>query len=64
VAAAGADGSAADDGGAAGEATDLGSQLMRLVARACEAGLDPEIALRSTVRAYAGRIRDWEQSAP
>jgi XTP/dITP diphosphohydrolase len=63
VAAAGADGSASGDDGAAGEDPDLGSQLMRLVVRACEAGLDPEVALRSTVREYAGRIRDWEQSA-
>ena len=42
--------------------TDLGSQLMRLVVAAREAGLDPESALRVTVRTCMARIHDWEQS--
>ena len=54
---AGADGDANDDG------PDLGAQLMRLVARAREAEVDPEIALRVTVRNLMERIRDFEQSA-
>jgi XTP/dITP diphosphohydrolase len=53
----------AADGVAEGDALDLGSQLMRLVARAREAGLDPEAALRSTVRSHMAQIHDWERSA-
>ncbi|MCW2933374.1 MAG: MazG family protein, partial [Actinomycetia bacterium] len=57
-------------GGAGGDASegqdgagrDLGSQLMRLVTRAGEAGLDPEAALRVTVRGYMARVHHWEQS--
>jgi MazG family protein len=40
----------------------LGEELMRLVVRACEAGLDPELALRSACRLFAGRVREWERS--
>lgn len=39
----------------------LGEELMRLVARACEAGLDPELALRSACRLFADRVRAWER---
>jgi MazG family protein len=55
-------GAGADDG-PDGDGPDLGSQLFRLVARAREAGLDPEAALRVTVRAHMARIHDSEQSA-
>ena len=40
----------------------LGEELMRLVARAREAGLDPELELRAVARRFAERVRDWEQS--
>jgi XTP/dITP diphosphohydrolase len=46
-----------------GDGQDLGRQLMRLVTGAQQAGLDPEAALRATVRAFMERIRDWERSA-
>jgi NTP pyrophosphatase (non-canonical NTP hydrolase) len=49
--------------GTEGDGADLGSQLMRLVMQAREAGLDPEAALRVTVRTYMAQIHDWEQSA-
>jgi XTP/dITP diphosphohydrolase len=40
----------------------IGGELMRLVARARLAGLDPELELRAAARRYAGRVRDWERS--
>jgi XTP/dITP diphosphohydrolase len=43
-------------------AQQLGDELMRLVAGACEAGLDPELALRSACRLFADRVRAWERS--
>jgi XTP/dITP diphosphohydrolase len=52
-----------DDDGPDGDGPDLGRQLMRLVTRAQQAGLDPEAALRVTVRTSMARIRDWERSA-
>ena len=55
-------GDGADDG-TDGDGPDLGRQLMRLVTRAQQAGLDPEAALRATVRSSMARIHDWEQSA-
>ncbi len=50
--------------GAVGDADHdgLGGQLMRLVMAAREAGLDPEAALRVTVRTYIAQINDWERS--
>lgn len=45
------------------DATDgLGDQLLRLVAQAREAGLDPELELRAAARRYRDVVRDWEQS--
>jgi XTP/dITP diphosphohydrolase len=45
------------------DATDgLGDQLLRLVAQAREAGLDPELELRAAARRYRDLVRDWEQS--
>lgn len=45
-----------------GAAGDLGDQLLRLVARAREEGLDPELELRAAARRYRDLVRDWEQS--
>ena len=39
----------------------LGAELMALVARAREAGLDPELELRVAARRFADEVRDWEQ---
>lgn len=43
-------------------AGDLGAELMRVVARARAAGLDPELELRAAARRYAEYVRDWERS--
>src|SRR5262245_46040582 len=48
------------DGGQA--VSDIGAELFALVARAREAGLDPELELRAAARAYRDRIRAWELS--
>jgi len=52
--------------GRAGEpgGSDLGEELFGLVQRAREAGLDPELELRSAALAYADRVRAWEASRP
>ena len=54
----------ADDGGAesadAGE--DIGRELFRLVVKAREAGLDPEMELRAAARRYRDLVRAWERS--
>jgi XTP/dITP diphosphohydrolase len=52
--------------GAAGEraVSDIGAELFALVARAREAGLDPELELRAAARAYRDRVRAWERSGP
>jgi XTP/dITP diphosphohydrolase len=42
---------------------DLGRELFRLVARACELGLDPETELRSAARRYCDQVRAWELSS-
>jgi XTP/dITP diphosphohydrolase len=48
---------------AAGDASaEIGAELMRLVARARARGVDPELALREASRAYAGEVREAEQS--
>jgi XTP/dITP diphosphohydrolase len=41
----------------------LGDELMRLVARARAAGLDPELELRAAARRLADRVREWERTA-
>jgi XTP/dITP diphosphohydrolase len=41
---------------------DVGDELFRLVARASEAGIDPELELRSAARRYADLMRSWERS--
>jgi XTP/dITP diphosphohydrolase len=43
---------------------DIGEELFRIVARACAAGLDPELELRSAARRYADLLRSWERSNP
>jgi XTP/dITP diphosphohydrolase len=40
----------------------LGEELMRVVARARAAGIDPELELRAAARRYAERVRQWERS--
>jgi XTP/dITP diphosphohydrolase len=45
-----------------GDAGEIGEELMRVVARAQAAGLDPELELRAAARRFAGRIRSWERS--
>jgi XTP/dITP diphosphohydrolase len=51
-------------GGPAGEqaVSDVGAELFALVARAREAGVDPELELRAAARAYRDRVRAWELS--
>jgi XTP/dITP diphosphohydrolase len=46
--------------GSAGE--DIGRELFRLVARAREAGLDPEMELRATAGRYRDMVHAWERS--
>jgi XTP/dITP diphosphohydrolase len=46
------------------QVSPLGQELLELVARAQEAGLDPELELRKAARAYADRVRAWETAAP
>ena len=51
------------DAGPAGE--DIGRELFRLVARAREAGLDPEMELRAAARRYREMVRAWaDRTAP
>jgi XTP/dITP diphosphohydrolase len=52
--------SSADDATAA---ENVGEELFRLVARASEAGIDPELELRSAARRYADLMRSWERSS-
>jgi XTP/dITP diphosphohydrolase len=42
-------------------AGDLGAELFRLVAKAREAGLDPELELREAARRYRDGVREWER---
>ena len=56
--------SAGEAGGPAGgqAVSAIGAELFALVARAREAGLDPELELRAAARAYRDRVRAWELS--
>jgi XTP/dITP diphosphohydrolase len=60
----GAGDSAVGDGvvgdGAVGDPRELGDELFRLVARAAELRVDPELELRGAVRRVIARVRDWE----
>ena len=56
------------DGGAHGSADDaadgedIGGQLFRLVAKARELGIDPEMELRAAARRYRDLVHAWERS--
>jgi XTP/dITP diphosphohydrolase len=53
----------ADDAGEPdGSGDDIGRALFQLVARAREAGRDPELELRAAARRYCDRVRAWERS--
>jgi XTP/dITP diphosphohydrolase len=59
-----ADGADGADGAAGSQAvSDLGAELFALVARAREAGLDPELELRAAARRYRDQVRAWERSS-
>jgi len=61
--AAGRDAAAAENGAGGSQAvSDIGAELFALVARAREAGLDPELELRAAARSYRDRVRAWERS--
>jgi XTP/dITP diphosphohydrolase len=57
----------ADDAGAADAlaltAEDVGNELMALVARAREAGIDPELELRAAARRFADSVHERERAA-
>jgi XTP/dITP diphosphohydrolase len=55
-------GPAAPGGPAHGQVSGIGAELFALVAKAREAGLDPELELRAAARAYRDRVRAWEQA--
>jgi MazG family protein len=48
------------DGEPAGSREDIGRELFRLVARARELGVDPEMELRAAARRYRDRVHAWE----
>lgn len=56
------------DGGAPGSADDaadgedIGGELFRLVAKARELGIDPEMELRAAARRYRDLVHAWERS--
>jgi XTP/dITP diphosphohydrolase len=41
--------------------SDIGAELFALAARARQAGLDPELELRSAARAFRARVQAWER---
>jgi XTP/dITP diphosphohydrolase len=51
---------AADGAGPVGSGGTVGDELMGLVARAREAGLDPELELRAAARRFADSVRERE----
>jgi XTP/dITP diphosphohydrolase len=53
---------AAGDPPGDGGAGEIGEDLMRVVARAQAAGLDPELELRAAARRFAEQVRSWERS--
>jgi XTP/dITP diphosphohydrolase len=60
---AGQDAVAGKNGAAGSQAvSDIGAELFALVARAREAGLDPELELRAAARSYGDRVRAWERA--
>ena len=59
----GPDGAAGPDGETGLTGERLGAELMALVARAREAGLDPELELRVAARRFAEEVRDQEHGS-
>jgi XTP/dITP diphosphohydrolase len=55
-------GTGAPDGPGPGTPGGLGDELLRLVARTHEEGLDPELELRAAARRYRDLVWDWERS--
>jgi XTP/dITP diphosphohydrolase len=53
---------AADASSVALDSERLGDELMSLVARAREAGLDPELSLRDAARRFAAEVRECERT--
>jgi XTP/dITP diphosphohydrolase len=47
--------------GDSGDSGEIGEELMRVVARAQAAGVDPELELRAAARRFAEQVRSWEQ---
>jgi XTP/dITP diphosphohydrolase len=41
--------------------SDVGEELLRLVAEATRRGMDPELELRRVARRLADRVRAWER---
>jgi len=56
------DGEPAGPGGPGRAGEDLGAELFRLVAKARERGLDPEMELRAAARRYLDLVHAWERS--
>ena len=50
-----------DGDGEPHDGDDIGRELFRLVARARELGLDPEMELRAAARRYRDRVHAWER---
>ena len=50
------------DPGDDGPGEEIGRELFRLVVKAREAGLDPEMELRAVARRYRDLVRAWERS--
>jgi XTP/dITP diphosphohydrolase len=53
-----------DSGVGDATAAEVGEELMRAVAKARSAGVDPELALREAARAFADQVRKAERSNP
>jgi XTP/dITP diphosphohydrolase len=51
-----------EDPGSAGPDGDIGAELFNLVAKAREAGRDPEMELRAAARRYRDLVMAWERS--
>jgi XTP/dITP diphosphohydrolase len=48
--------------GESDQPSEIGAELFALVARAREAGVDPELELRAAARAYRDRVQSWERT--
>lgn len=54
-------GDLAAESGPGDEVSEIGAELFALVARARQAGVDPEFELRAAARAYRDQVLAWEQ---